>query len=197
MSLKFRQTDYGALLTRTKEPQYEAKLYRFNGRAALSLYPYPSYEFCPKLRILKPCLCTVVDRLANGSGSPDNDGETQWIQVIVHGHEGYLDGLDHLTPVDAYVRYETWPGNNVFLCWGKVMMGPDFRFFIFTNSLLVIPMAIFSWRYHYFPLRLMPPHQLLALKVVELCAILNFIYAILNLWLCNLTGNAKCYILQT
>ena len=196
MSIKFRQTDYGALLTRTREPQYIAKLYRFSGDAPLNLYPYPSREFCPKLRVLKPCLCTVVDRLRKDSVSLDNDDddESQWIQVIVNGHEGYLDDLDRLTPIDAYIRYEAWPGNNVFLCRGNVMMGPDFRFFIFTNTLLVFSMAIFSWRFQYFPLRAMPDHQQFTLMVVELSAILNFIYTSVNLWLCNLTGNAKLFI---
>ena len=190
MSIKFQQTDYGALLTRTREPQYIATLHRFSGQNALCLYPYPSYEFCPKVRVVKPCLCIVVKRLTNGFESADDDADSQWRKVIVNGHEGYLDGLDNLTPVDAYIRYEAWPGNNVFLCWGNVMMGPDFRFFLFTNALMVLPMAIFAWRFQYFPLRLVPDHQRTVLQAFEICAILTHTYALLNLWQCNLTGNS-------
>lgn len=187
MSIKFKETNYGALLTRSKEPQYIAKLYRFSGGQSLPLYPFPSDEFPAKALLVKPCLCTVIFSLhqENGSG---NIEKNRWIHVIANGHEGFLNGLDHLTPVNEYFRYEAWPGNNVFLCRGNVMLGPDFRFFLFTNALLFVPFSIFAWRYQYFPLKEMSSYQSMNLSLLQILTTLCFFYTVLNLWQCNLTG---------
>ncbi|XP_020253184.1 protein S-acyltransferase 8-like isoform X2 [Asparagus officinalis] len=39
--------------------------------------------------------------------------------------------------------YEVWKGNNVFICGGRLIFGPDARSLLITISLIVVPIVIF------------------------------------------------------
>eukprot|EP00163_Fabomonas_tropica_P009430 TRINITY_DN1922_c0_g2_i1.p1 TRINITY_DN1922_c0_g2~~TRINITY_DN1922_c0_g2_i1.p1 ORF type:complete len:220 (+),score=28.39 TRINITY_DN1922_c0_g2_i1:277-936(+) len=39
--------------------------------------------------------------------------------------------------------FETWPGNNVFLCGGRLVLGPDLKSLGFTLALISIPSLLF------------------------------------------------------
>ena len=43
----------------------------------------------------------------------------------------------------TYKRYEEWKGNNNFIFDGRVILGSDARFFVFTNILILLPSILF------------------------------------------------------
>ncbi|CAM9310650.1 unnamed protein product, partial [Discosporangium mesarthrocarpum] len=72
-----------------------------------------------------------------------------WVKILLRGgKEGWLraqlpDGTKILEDCKSYYRYEEWGGYNKFLFGGRVMLGSDFRWFVGSNIVLGLPVAVF------------------------------------------------------
>lgn len=89
--------------------------------------------------------------------------------------------LSCLTEVRSYRQYEAWRGNNTFWCKGRVMLGSDAKFFVFTNFFLVVPAVVFAVLV--VPL-LHHPHVEVALWVITALGTLVCLY---YLWMSAIT----------
>lgn len=128
---------------------------------------------CLKGNIRKKSLVVVVHTIDD------------WHYVVCDKLEGwcqvdtaYADREGVLTAIDQYHRHEEWKGNNRFFCGGKVMVGSDFNFFIFTNVVFIILSALFF------------AFVIPDMDHPILCGVLlgcNFFYCLVFFWKCALT----------
>lgn len=110
----------------------------------------------------------------------------EWHYILCRELEGWCrldraafqDGGGVMKPLDTYKRHLEWEGNNKFFFGGKVMMGSDFKFFMGTNFLFIIPSLLFFI--------FVIPDMIRPVLVGILLAI-NFIYCVVCLWRCALT----------
>lgn len=112
------------------------------------LYLFTPTKTIPRLRLfdgnhLRASLKCIIRRetlLVLTESKEDN-----WHYILCQEYEGWCQFSlsdskvrEALKPTQEYPRYLEWKGDNVFLCRGKLMLGSDFNFFIFTNILFVI-----------------------------------------------------------
>ena len=142
----------------------------------------------------KPCLCVAVlesSSSSSSSSSRDSLVAPTWTRLIVNegAYEGYAENAqDFCSPVvSPFRKHEAWLGNNFFFCGGRVMLGPDLPFFLFTNASLVLPSIVFFQSLASYPLAKLAPSGHLYLKIVFLASLLSLGYSFFNLWAINLT----------
>jgi hypothetical protein len=72
-----------------------------------------------------------------------------WRYIHCAGFNGWINvsedqkGSKIFAHAPTLRRYEDWPGNNIFLFGGRLMIGADARFFLFTNMTTAIVVYIF------------------------------------------------------
>jgi hypothetical protein len=157
-----------------------------------SLYYYTPIKMVPKLRlfdgkslnsslkaILRKKTLLMIDSHASG------DPTDRWNYLITGEVEGWCQFnlndeniQEAIRPLTRYRRYLEWKGINFFFFDGKIMFGSDFKFFLGTNILFLIP--------SFFYLLLIVPvmYQPILTGVVMLCL---FLYSLINLWLAAIT----------
>ena len=119
------------------------------------------------IEVIRTTQLVVVDAIDGNWWSMHTEEWSGW--ALFHpGKDGLL-----LERVVEYHAYEEWKGNNHFLFNGKIMLGKDVAWFVFTNLLIAVPTAmvmLFS-----FPKRFDHPHvintgllTLLAFSMVNL-----------------------------
>ena len=147
----------------------------------------PSKKF-PKLRLFKtrsntaPLKC-IIRRKCLVVITESVDG---WHYILCNELEGWCrmgnaafspnGGI--LTNLTFYRRYMEWGGNNSFFCDGRIMVGSDFNFFLFTNFLFITPSALFF-------VFVIPDMDFSILFGVLM--LLIFLYCVISLWTCALT----------
>lgn len=82
-----------------------------------------------------------------------------------------------IRPISKFRRYEDWKGNNYFFLNGKVIMGSDFKFFLFTNVFLIsVSLSLFVLVIPY----MQDPKNVI---IYESVCSLAFLYCLYNLWM--------------
>lgn len=126
----------------TPEDNCDTRMYKQLG----ALYKYTPTKYIPRLRLFdnnsvnarlkaiirKRSLIVIMETRGN------------WNYIIIREFEGWCQFSlrdekirEALQPVEEYRRYWEWQGDDVFCCNGKVMIGSDFNFFIFSNILFL------------------------------------------------------------
>ncbi len=128
------------LTTESKIVLEVGQLYFFN--------PSLSYSRLVMLKnpsIKSPCVCVIRRKSLLVVLGSDNS----WRQVGCAGFEGWINvsNIDSesktFTKTNKLQRYEDWKGNNHIMCNGKVIMGSDRGFFVFSNAVIVIPTILY------------------------------------------------------
>lgn len=148
----------------------------------LILYYFKPFKIVPKLRLFdgKTLNSSLKAIISKNTLLIIIQSDEKWNYIITGEIEGWcqlnLNDINiktALLPIITYRKYLEWKGNNTFLFNGNLMFGSDFKFFIGTNILYIIP-TIF-----YFSV--VAPYMYLPELTIIIMAIL-FLYSMINLW---------------
>jgi DHHC palmitoyltransferase len=119
--------------------------------------------------------------------SHGTDRSGDWILVSVGGRSGWARKRRTNTAVGGFVLarqfqgFESWTGNHMFLCGGKIMMGSDGPLFLFTNVLLIGGVALYLF---WLLPKLEKPFWLLSRDHEMIFTGFLFLVGIITFWIC-------------